>query len=81
MKEQPENPHTLNQPHEPVLGPQRLTPVEYGNVKAQLRARQAGGWAAVEWALARRPALHELELVHARLLALNPKVWAAHITL
>ena len=53
---------------------QRLTPVEYGNVKAQLRARAAGGWAKVDWALLRRPALHELELVHARLLALSPKV-------
>ena len=43
-------------------------------MKAQLRARASGGWARVEWALARRPGLHELELVHARLLALDPKV-------
>lgn len=57
----------------PVLARQRLTPVEYSNVKSQLRARGAGGWARVDWALARRPALHELELLHARLLALNPK--------
>ena len=61
-------------PAAPVLAcPQRLTPVEYSNVKAQLRARGAGGWAHVAWALARRPQLHELELLHARLLALNPK--------
>lgn len=52
---------------------QRLTPVEYSNVKTQLRTRAAGGWARVAWSLARRPQLHELELVHARLMSINPK--------
>jgi hypothetical protein len=55
---------------------QLLTPAEYGLVKAQLRARQEGGWKRVAWSLARRPQLHELELLHARLLAINPKVGA-----
>jgi hypothetical protein len=50
--------------------------MEYSNVKSQLRARGAGGWARIDWALARRPQLHELELLHARLLALNPKARA-----
>lgn len=53
---------------------QRMTPAAYGTVKAQLKAREEGGWKRVAWALARRPQLHELELVHARLIAANPKV-------
>ncbi|KAK9903338.1 hypothetical protein WJX75_003173 [Coccomyxa subellipsoidea] len=52
---------------------QRMTPAAYGTVKAQLKAREEGGWKRVAWALARRPQLHELELVHARLIAANPK--------
>ena len=51
-----------------------MTPAAYGTVKAQLKAREEGGWKRVAWALARRPQLHELELVHARLIAANPKV-------
>ena len=43
-------------------------------MKAQLKARDAGGWKKVEWSLARRPHLHELEVVHGRLIAQNPKV-------
>lgn len=51
-----------------------MTPGEYGNVKAQLKAREDGDWKKVEWSLARRPALHELEVVHGRMIAPNPKV-------
>ncbi len=51
-----------------------MTPSAYGTAKAQLKAREEGGWKRVAWALARRPQLHELELVHARLIAANPKV-------
>ena len=43
-------------------------------MKAQLKAREDGGWKRVEWSLARRPHLHELEVVHGRLIAQNPKV-------
>lgn len=53
---------------------QRMTPAAYGTVKAQLKARDEGGWQRVAWSLARRPHLHELELLHARLIATNPKV-------
>ncbi|CAL8465265.1 g4800 [Coccomyxa elongata] len=52
---------------------QRMTPAAYGTVKAQLKAREDGGWKRVAWSLARRPQLNELELVHARLIAANPK--------
>ena len=58
----------------PALAAQRVTPVEYSNIKTQLRARAAGGWARVAWALAERPRLNQLEVVHARLVSLNPKV-------
>lgn len=51
-----------------------MTPAAYGTVKAQLKAREDGGWKRVSWSLARRPQLNELELVHARLIASNPKV-------
>lgn len=51
-----------------------MTPAEYGNVKAQLKAREDGDWKKVEWSLVRRPHLHELEVVHGRLIAQNPKV-------
>ena len=53
---------------------QILTPAEYSNVKAQLKAREDGGWKRIEWSLARRPHLHELEVVHGRMIAPNPKV-------
>ena len=43
-------------------------------MKAQLKAREDGGWKKVEWSLVRRPHLHELEVVHGRLIAQNPKV-------
>ena len=51
-----------------------MTPAEYGNFKAQLKAREDGDWRRVEWSLARRPLLHELEVVHGRMIAPNPKV-------
>ena len=51
-----------------------MTPAAYGTVKAQLKAREDGGWKRVAWSLARRPQLNELELVHARLITANPKV-------
>ncbi|CAK0786856.1 hypothetical protein CVIRNUC_010070 [Coccomyxa viridis] len=52
---------------------QIMTPAEYGNFKAQLKAREDGDWKRVEWSLARRPLLHELEVVHGRMIAPNPK--------
>ena len=57
-----------------MLWVQIMTPAEYGNVKAQLKAREDGEWKKVEWSLVRRPHLHELEVVHGRLIAQNPKV-------
>ena len=53
---------------------QIMTPAEYGNFKAQLKAREEGDWKRVDWSLARRPLLHELEVVHGRMIAPNPKV-------
>ena len=53
-----------------------MTPAEYGNFKAQLKAREDGDWKRVDWSLARRPLLNELEVVHGRMIAPNPKVWS-----
>jgi len=53
---------------------QITTGAEYGNVKAQLKAREDGDWKKVHWSLVRRPHLHELEVVHGRMIAPNPKV-------
>ena len=54
---------------------QLMTPAEYANFKAQLKAREDGDWKRIDWSLARRPLLHELEVVHGRMIAPNPKVW------
>jgi hypothetical protein len=51
-----------------------LTPGEYSKAKKEVEAREGGGWARVHWSLARRPELRELEVVHGRLIAINPKV-------
>ena len=43
-------------------------------MKREIRARQDGGWAHVDWALPARPQLQDLEVVHGRMVYLNPKV-------
>ena len=57
-----------------VLVPQVITPGEMTNVKRQLKAREDGDWKRIEWSLVAEPSLRELEVVHGRLLAMDPKV-------
>ena len=57
-----------------VLAPQVITPGEMTNVKRQLKAREDGDWKRIEWSLVAEPSLRELEVVHGRLLAMDPKV-------
>ena len=45
----------------------------FSELKADLRRRDAAGWARVKWEMRRAPALNELEVVHGRLIYLNPK--------
>lgn len=44
------------------------------NVKRQLKVREDGGWKRIEWSLAAQPAPRDLEVLQARLLAMDPKV-------
>ncbi len=43
-------------------------------MKREIKARHDGGWARVDWALPTRPQLRDLEVVHGRMVYLNPKV-------
>lgn len=52
---------------------QLVAPSVFGDMKRQLKQREEGGWARVAWALTQRPTLKEMELCHARLIALDPK--------
>ena len=49
------------------------TPV-YAAMKREIKARLDGGWSRVDWALPTRPQLRDLEVVHGRMVYLNPKV-------
>jgi large subunit ribosomal protein L45 len=53
---------------------QLLTPSEYAAAKRQLKAREEGGWATVDWSLAPPlPTPADAECVHARLAMANAK--------
>ena len=51
-----------------------MTSPVYGIMKKEIRAREDGGWRRVEWDLPQVPTLREIEVVHGRLIYLNPKV-------
>lgn len=51
-----------------------MTSPVYGIMKKEMKARQDGGWSRVEWELPEAPVLRDLEVVHGRLVYLNPKV-------
>lgn len=59
-------------PHPPPL--QLVTPTVFSDMKKQLKQREDGGWARVEWAMSYTPTLKEVEVVHGRLISLDPKV-------
>ncbi|KAL4860079.1 putative 39S ribosomal protein L45 [Chlorella vulgaris] len=50
-----------------------VTPAVFSDMKRQLKQREDGGWARVQWDLVREPAVHELNTVHARLIMMDPK--------
>lgn len=52
---------------------QVTTPAVFSDMKRQIKQRQAGGWARVEWSLLQPPTLGEIEVVHGRLIAIDPK--------
>ena len=49
----------------------------FSELKRELRQREGAGWKRVKWGLAQTPELGELEVVHGRLIYLNPKVGIA----
>ncbi len=53
---------------------QLVTPGMFSELKRELRQREAAGWARVHWGLPQPPQLSEMEVVHGRLIYLNPKV-------
>lgn len=59
---------------EAAAGAQLVTSPVYGLMKKEIRARDDGGWRRVEWDLPQPPTLREIEVVHGRLIYLNPKV-------
>ena len=42
-------------------------------MKREIKAREGSGWRRVDWALPAAPAPREMEVVHGRLVYLNPK--------
>lgn len=56
------------------LHAQLVTGSMYTQLKRDLRQREAAGWKQVAWDLAEAPQLKQLEVVHGRLIYLNPKV-------
>ena len=44
------------------------------NIKKQLKGREQGGWKRIEWSLVEPPKLWQLEVLQARIVAMDPKV-------
>ncbi len=61
------------------LQTQLVTTPVYAAMKREIKARHDGGWARVDWALPTRPQLRDLEVVHGRMVYLNPKVFAKEV--
>jgi large subunit ribosomal protein L45 len=52
---------------------QLVTPAVFTDMKKQLKTREDGGWARVEWELLKAPTLKEIEVVQGRLVSIDPK--------
>lgn len=48
-------------------------PAVFTDMKRQIKARLDGGWDKVHWCLSSAPAINQVEVVHARLIAADPK--------
>ena len=57
---------------------QATTPALFGDMKREIRARQDGGWRSVRWKMLKRPRLNQIQIVHGRIMAQNPKVSTSH---
>ncbi|KAL0029034.1 hypothetical protein WJX77_000889 [Trebouxia sp. C0004] len=52
---------------------QATTPALFGDMKREIKARQDGGWKSVRWSMVKRPNLGQLDILHGRIMAQNPK--------
>lgn len=52
---------------------QATTPALFGDMKREIKARQDGGWKSVRWSMVKRPELKQLDILHGRIMASNPK--------
>lgn len=52
---------------------QATTPALFGDMKREIKARQDGGWKSVRWSMVKRPSLGQLDILHGRIMAQNPK--------
>ena len=57
-----------------MLLQQATTPALFDNMKREIKARQEGGWKSVRWSIVKPPKLRQMNLVHGRIMAQNPKV-------
>lgn len=53
---------------------QATTPALFDNMKREIKARQEGGWKSVRWSMVKPPRLGQMDIVHGRIMAQNPKV-------
>ncbi|PRW59403.1 39S ribosomal mitochondrial [Chlorella sorokiniana] len=52
---------------------QLVTPAVFSDMKRQLKQREDGGWAHVQWDLVKEPSVDDLLTVHGRLIMIDPK--------
>ncbi|GAB4816777.1 hypothetical protein N2152v2_003823 [Parachlorella kessleri] len=50
-----------------------VTPTVFSDMKRQLKQREDGGWARVEWGMSHVPTIKECQVVQGRVIALDPK--------
>lgn len=53
---------------------QATTPALFDNMKREIKARQDGGWKSVRWSMVKPPKLGQMDILHGRIMAQNPKV-------
>lgn len=52
---------------------QMVTPSVFSDMKRQIKAREEGGWARIDWAVTKPIEVRDLEVVQGRLIAIDPK--------
>jgi len=50
-----------------------VAPVVFTDMKRQIKQREDGGWARIQWSMPSPPPINQIEVVHGRLIAADPK--------